>query len=127
MKKNVYGNIDDMLINVKVVTPSGVFTKNHNCPRVSSGPDINKMILGSEGNFGIITEVVFRIRPLFEARIYNSIIFPDFDHGLAFVHEMGQSGCWPASVRTVDNTQFQFGYAMKSPEKGFFKKVKGKI
>ena len=41
MKKNVYGNIDDMLINVKVATPKGTFTKNHNCPRVSSGPDIN--------------------------------------------------------------------------------------
>ena len=89
MKKNVYGNIDDMLINVKIVTPSGVFTKNHNCPRVSSGPDINKMILGSEGNFGIITEVILRVRPLYEARIYNSVIFPNFDHGLAFMHEMG--------------------------------------
>ena len=43
------------------------------------------MILGSEGNFGIITEVVLRIRPMYEARVYNSIIFPDMDHGLAFM------------------------------------------
>ncbi len=41
MKKNVYGNIEDMLINVKIVTPKGTFSKKHNCPRVSSGPDIN--------------------------------------------------------------------------------------
>jgi len=82
MKKNVYGNIEDMLINVKIVTPKGTFTKNHNCPRVSSGPDINQIILGSEGNFGIITEVVLRVRPLPEVRIYDSIIFPNFDYGL---------------------------------------------
>ena len=81
MKKNVYGNIEDMLINVKIVTPKGTFTKAQNCPRVSSGPDINQMILGSEGNFGIITEVTLRIRPLPEVRIYDSIIFPDFNYG----------------------------------------------
>jgi len=40
------------------------------------------MILGSEGNFGIITEVVLRVRPLPEIRIYDSIIFPNFDYGL---------------------------------------------
>ena len=123
MKKNLYGNIDDMLVNVKIVTPTGVFEKPHNNSRTSSGPDILRMILGSEGNFGIITEIVLRVRPLYEARIYQSIIFPDFDHGLAFMNEMGHSGCWPASVRTVDNLQFKFGYAMKIPHKGFMKKI----
>ena len=61
------------------------------------------MILGSEGNFGIITEVVLRVRPLPEKRIYDSIIFPNFDYGLTFMKEMGLSRCRPASVRTVDN------------------------
>jgi len=46
------------------------------------------MMLGSEGNFGIITEVVLRIRLLPEVRKYNSIIFPDFEHGLSFMNEM---------------------------------------
>jgi alkyldihydroxyacetonephosphate synthase len=81
------------------------------------------MILGSEGNFGIITDIVLRVRPIYEVRMYNSIIFPDFDHGLAFMREMGQSGCWPASIRTVDNLQFKFGYALKPAVKGWYKKL----
>ena len=32
MKKNRYGNIDDILINVKIVTPTRTFTKLQNCP-----------------------------------------------------------------------------------------------
>jgi FAD/FMN-containing dehydrogenase len=31
------------------------------CPRISSGPDINQMILGSEGIFGVITEAVVKV------------------------------------------------------------------
>lgn len=64
MKKNKYGNIDDILINVKIVTPLGTFEKSQNCPRVSSGPDINHIILGSEGSLGIITEVTIKVRKI---------------------------------------------------------------
>lgn len=55
MKKNRYGNIDDIVINIKIATPIGTFQKNQTSPRVSSGPDINHFILGHEGNFGIIS------------------------------------------------------------------------
>lgn len=64
MKKNRYGNIDDLLISVKVATPIGTFQKGQNSPRVSSGPDLQEFILGHEGNFGIITECVIKVRPL---------------------------------------------------------------
>jgi len=63
MKKNKYGNIDDILLNVKVVTPKGTYTKNQNVPRMSSGPNLTEFILGSEGILGIITEAVIKIKP----------------------------------------------------------------
>lgn len=78
MKKNKYGNIDDIVLNIQIVTSIGTFEKGQNAPRVSSGPDLNQLILGSEGNLGIITEVVFKVRPLPEQRLYESFIFPDF-------------------------------------------------
>ena len=63
MKKNKYGNIEDIVINISMVTSKGTFFKEQNLPRVSSGPDLNEVILGSEGCLGIITQVVFRVRP----------------------------------------------------------------
>jgi alkyldihydroxyacetonephosphate synthase len=43
------------------------------------------MIMGSEGNLGIITEAVIRVRPLPETRIYDSILFYDWESGIKFM------------------------------------------
>jgi len=64
MKKNTYGNIEDIFCNCTVVTPTGTFTKTNLWPRVSNGPDISQIIMGSEGNIGIITDVVLMVKPL---------------------------------------------------------------
>jgi alkyldihydroxyacetonephosphate synthase len=87
MKKNKYGNIDDIIISIKIATPIGTFQKAQNSPRVSSGPDIHEFILGHEGNFGIITECIVKIRPLPEKRVYESFLFYDFDIGIKFMYE----------------------------------------
>jgi alkyldihydroxyacetonephosphate synthase len=59
-------------------------------PRNSIGPDIQHFILGSEGMFGVITEVTVRIRPLPEVRRYGSIVFPNFREGVNFMREMAK-------------------------------------
>ena len=108
MKKNVYGNIEDIIVNYKIVTPQGTYTKLSDWPRMSSGPDLNQLIMGSEGNYGIVTEAVIRIRPMPEVKEYGSIVFPDFETGVDFMYEVARSRQWPASIRLVDNIQFQF-------------------
>lgn len=114
MKKNKYGNIDDIIIGIKVATPIGTVQKVQQAPRISSGPDIHEFILGHEGNFGIITECTLKIRPIPEAHVYESIIFHEFDLGIKFMYEVSQSKVWPASLRLMDNKQFQFGMALKT-------------
>lgn len=113
MKKNEYGNIEDIVQAITIVTPTGTFERHNQCPRVSHGPELNHFILGSEGNLGVITECVLRIREMPEAKVYGSIVFPDFDSGTKFMREVGRSKIWPASIRLVDNLQFQFGVALK--------------
>lgn len=113
MKKNIYGNIEDMLVHVRMVTSQGIVEKNCQVPRISSGPDIHHFILGSEGTLGVITEVTLKIHPLPEYKKYGSIIFPEFDAGVGYMREVAKQELKPASVRLMDNEQFIFGQALK--------------
>ena len=81
MKKNTYGNIEDIVQSATFVTSKGVYKKAEHWPRVSAGPDFNQLILGQEGNFGVVTEVIIRVRPVPEVSNFASIIFPNFEIG----------------------------------------------
>lgn len=113
MKKNVYGNIEDLVVNVKTVTTQGTMERAANVPRVSMGPDTTQMLLGSEGILGIFTEVTLRVRPFPRAQVYDSLVFPTFEHGVAAMHDVMRAKVVPASIRLLDNTQFQLGQALK--------------
>lgn len=117
MKKNIYGNIEDMVVHIKFVTPKGVMEKSCQVPRLSSGPDIHHFILGSEGTLGVVTEVTIKIRPLPPCRKYGSIVFPEFVNGVNCLREIAKQRCAPASIRLMDNQQFQFGHALKPESK----------
>lgn len=119
MKKNIYGNIEDLVVHIKMVTPRGTLEKNCLVPRMSSGPDLHHMIMGSEGTLGVVTEVTIKIRPLPEVRKYGSIVFPNFESGVSCLQEIARQRVAPASIRLMDNEQFQFGHALK-PEVGSF-------
>ena len=44
---------------------------------MSNGPDMNHLVMGSEGNFGIITEAIIKVKPIPEVRIFDSLLFYD--------------------------------------------------
>lgn len=122
MKKNVYGNIEDLVVRAKMVTTKGVLERNISAPRVSCGPDFNQIILGSEGTLGVVTEVLVKIRPLPPVKRYGSLVFPDFGSGVKCLREIAKKRCQPASIRLIDNVQFAFGQALKM-DGGFFSHI----
>lgn len=122
MKKNVYGNIEDLVVQVKMVTTKGVLERNCLAPRISCGPDFNQIILGSEGTLGVITEVVLKVSPMPTVRAYGSLIFPYFECGVKCLREVAARKCQPSSIRLIDNDQFKFGQALK-PKSTFFSSV----
>ncbi|KAL5481873.1 hypothetical protein EMCRGX_G022133 [Ephydatia muelleri] len=113
MKKNIYGNIEDIVVRVRMVTPQGTMERNFLGPRNSIGPDIHHFMLGSEGVLGVITEVTVRIRPVPPTRKYGSLVFATFESGVAFLREVAKQRCAPASIRLMDNFQFQMGQVIK--------------
>lgn len=68
MKKNAYGNIEDIVVDAVVVTPRGTLNQRSSAPRVSSGPSLQQLVLGSEGTLGIITQVTLKVKPLPEVK-----------------------------------------------------------
>jgi len=118
MKRNKYGNIEDLVLDVKVITAFGKIEHRNVVPRESIGIDPREWIFGSEGNFGIIVSATIKVFPLPEVKEYASILFPSFSRGYEFLKDLQRSGRVPASVRLVDNEQFQFGLAIKPKEDG---------
>ncbi|MCH9780584.1 MAG: FAD-binding oxidoreductase [Alphaproteobacteria bacterium] len=118
MKKNRYGNIEDLIVDVEWVTPMGTVQRTTNNPRESVLVDPNALILGSEGRYGIITSAVVRIFKRPETVAYESVAFASFAPGFDFMYALQQSGDVPASVRLVDTIQFQFSQLLKPAPTG---------
>ena len=118
MKKNRYGNIEDILLDVQVVTSAGLVSRTPVVPRDSIGADPRRWIMGSEGRFGIITQAVVKLKPLPETEEHDAIVFRSFEDGVNFLHDLTKSGKIPASVRLVDNMQFQLSQTLKPGVEG---------
>jgi alkyldihydroxyacetonephosphate synthase len=127
MKRHRYGGIEDIVEHVTVVTPTGELETLDMFPRQSTGVQVRPSLFGSEGNFGLITKAVLRLRRLPEATSYQSLIFPDFERGVAFLHALSETSFIPASIRLVDNAQFRFGRALKPAETSPLAAAKSKL
>lgn len=93
MKKNRYGNIEDLVVRVRMVTgrtedPEITLERGIMVPRASCGPDFDHIILGSEGTLGVVTEVVIKVRPVPKVVKYGSVVFPNFQTGVEALHQV---------------------------------------
>jgi alkyldihydroxyacetonephosphate synthase len=121
MKKNRYGNIEQLVENITMVTPGGVLEQVQPLTRSSIGMQPQNLLFGNEGNLGLIAKAVIRIYKLPEAKRYGSLVFPNVEQGIQYLYELAHSGMIPASIRLVDNIQFRFGLALKAQSQGFKK------
>lgn len=127
MKKNKYGNIEEIVIEANLVTPAGDIEVKHATPRNSTGVQPKSLLFGSEGNLGIITRAILKIHPKPEYQEYGSLVFPSFEKGVAFLKELRQrQGVAPASIRLLNNFEFRFGQALK-PRPAFCKGIVQKL
>lgn len=47
-----------------MVTPRGTVERSVQSPRMSAGPDVDQIIMGSEGTLGVVTEVTLKVGAL---------------------------------------------------------------
>ena len=96
-----YGRSDATVTKLRVAAPAGDFVLGK-APASAAGPDLRQVFLGSEGAFGVITEIGLRVRPLPEKQVYDGVLFPSFTAGSRAFRQLLQERT-PADVMRLSD------------------------
>ncbi|UNK72409.1 FAD-binding oxidoreductase [Microbacterium sp. H1-D42] len=99
-----YGRFDTMVTGIRVATPTGDIELGRS-PGTAAGPDLIRVFLGSEGVFGVITEVRVRVHPIPRERVFEAWTFPDFTTGADGLRRVAQQGGGPTVIRLSDEAE----------------------
>ncbi|GGS15417.1 FAD-binding oxidoreductase [Actinokineospora fastidiosa] len=107
-----YGRFEAMVEGVRVATPRGEWRLGV-APASAAGPDLKQLVVGSEGAFGVITEVALRVRPIPKAQRYEGLVFDGWAAGVAAVRALAQDGGRCSVVRLSDPQETEVGFTLK--------------
>lgn len=94
-------HIDEMVESLRVVTPAGTL-ENRRLPGSGAGPDPDRLLIGSEGTLGIISDAWMRLQGRVQFRANASISFKSFYEGARAVRQISQAGLFPGNCRYLD-------------------------
>lgn len=97
----VYTHIDDLTAGVRMLTPRGVF-ESRPLPGSGAGPSPDRLVLGSEGTLGVITEAWMRVRSRPRWRAKAAVHFERFEAAVEATRALAQSGLFPSNCRLLD-------------------------
>ena len=97
----LYTHVDDLVESIRALTPSGVW-ESRRLPGSGAGISPDRLLLGSEGILGLITEAWVRVRPRPTHRASAAVRFADFGAGAEAVRALSQSGLYPSNCRLID-------------------------
>jgi alkyldihydroxyacetonephosphate synthase len=97
----LYTHIDDFVESLRSVTPAGTI-ESRRLPGSGAGPSPDRMMIGSEGILGIVTQAWMRLqdRPTFRAG--GAVRFADFFTAARAVRAIAQAGLYPSNCRILD-------------------------
>jgi len=93
--------IDDLVESVRAVTPSGAW-QSMRVPASGAGVSPDRMLLGSEGILGVITEAWVRVRPRAQSHSLAAVRFGELGDGIDALRAISQSGLRPSNCRLID-------------------------
>ncbi len=106
-RRLLYNLPRDVILGVRFVTPRGDITgSGGKTVKNVSGYDISKLILGSMGSLGIITEITFRLLPLPEKMQTVLLAFESFSETTSLIKAIFKTQLLPAAVEVMNATAF---------------------
>ena len=102
----LHTHIDDFVESIRAITPRGVW-ESRRLPGSGAGPSPDRMLLGSEGTLGVITEAWMRLQDRPTQRASATARFSTFTGGVEAARAVAQSGLYPANCRLLDPLEAQ--------------------
>ena len=100
-----FGPMGNQVVALEVVLPDGRVIETRAVPKLSSGPDLKHIFIGSEGVFGVITAATIKVFRIPEASAFATVEFDDFGAGFAAVGEMTALGIRPTLLDLTEDDE----------------------
>ncbi|HEX2226170.1 MAG TPA: FAD-binding oxidoreductase [Candidatus Binatia bacterium] len=102
-RAGAYGSMGAQVLGLEAVLPNGEILRTRAVEKSSAGINLNALLIGSEGCFGIITEASIRIFPQPETRLLHALHFANFETGYRAIQKMFLQGLRPALLDFGDS------------------------
>lgn len=98
-----YGSTRDYVLGLEVVLPTGdVIRTGGKTLKNVSGYDLTRLLCGSEGTLGILTEIIVRLVPLAPAKATLQAVFAKLEDAATTVSAIIGSGIVPTTLELMD-------------------------
>ncbi|NWG00597.1 MAG: FAD-binding oxidoreductase [Thermoanaerobaculaceae bacterium] len=105
------GKIEELVAGVELAGAGGVWRLPPQ-PASAAGPELRRLVVGSEGRLGVITAVTLRVRPLPQHENGVTVLFPTWEEGMAACRAILQGGLPVEVVRLSDEEETSFGQSL---------------
>jgi len=112
-----YGKIEDIVLSMRVVLPTGGVIDTKLYPRASDGPQIERLFLSSEGTLGIVTQATMKMWPMPEKRQGLAYAFDTMKQTIDATRIIQQRQVNPAVIRIYDHIETERHFYMEPKAK----------
>jgi alkyldihydroxyacetonephosphate synthase len=106
-----YGRIEQMVLGLRFAAPAGDIDLAA-MPASAAGPELRRLLVGSEGTLGVISELSLRVRRAPSERSYVGVFFEDFSAGSETLRALAQEHITPDVARLSDETETRMSLAL---------------
>jgi glycolate oxidase len=104
-----YGVTRDYVLNIEVVLPNGeVIWTAANVLKNSTGYNLTQLMCGSEGTLGVITKIVFKLRPYPKRDVTMLVPFTTAEEACRAITAIYMTGVAPSGMEYIDRDSMMY-------------------
>ncbi len=121
-----YGRFEELVLGLRASAPAGE-VELPAYPASAAGPDLRRLVVGSEGTVGVIHELDLRVRPAPQVEQYEGVFFEDFQAGVETLRAMAQERTAPTVARLSDESETRLTLAQAGARAEGLSALKGRL